>query len=72
MKNKLTDLEKYDINKIIEVCCEFAKFTHDHSFRRINDWSKWKTITSNSEYYRELTDEEMFNYFLEKKYGNKN
>ena len=54
--------------EIVEVCCEFARFTFNSCLK--SDNNKWKVILPMGKYL-ELDDREIFNYFLEKKYGNK-
>ena len=68
--NKLPlDLDiKYNVGKIIDLVCAFTRFTFDNCVKATND--KW-TITNKFGICTELTNEEMFYYFMEKTEGDK-
>jgi len=63
-------MEINDTEITVKLCCEFAEFIDWNSFRKLPSWDKWRKITCNMEDYVELTNDEMFNLFLNSRNGN--
>ena len=63
-----TDIN-YNANKFIDLACEFTKFAFIHCLKPTND--KW-LIKSKFGICAELTNKEMFHYFMKKTDGDKN